>query len=62
VLWQRVDQHFGVGRSNPEGQADKTMVATGSRKEAVRYRFAIDKYIHAAGYSVWAPWSPSPAK
>ncbi|MCH8560349.1 hypothetical protein [Nesterenkonia sp. DZ6] len=31
------------------------MVVTGSRKEAVRYKLAIDKYLHDEGYSDLAP-------
>jgi type I restriction enzyme R subunit len=44
-------EHF---RANVAWRLDgkaKAMVVTGSRKEAVRYKLAIDKYIHDAGYS-----------
>jgi type I restriction enzyme R subunit len=48
---QVIVEHF---RANVVWRLDgkaKAMVVTGSRKEAVRYKLAIDKYIHDAGYS-----------
>ena len=48
---QVIVEHF---RANVAWRLDgkaKAMVVTGSRKEAVRYKLAIDKYIHDAGYS-----------
>lgn len=48
---QVIVEHF---RANVAWRLDgkaKAMVVTGSRKEAVRYKLAIDKYIHDSGYS-----------
>lgn len=48
---QVIVEHF---RANVAWRLDgkaKAMVVTGSRKEAVRYKLAIDKYIRDAGYS-----------
>ncbi|MGP5411548.1 type I restriction endonuclease subunit R [Glutamicibacter ardleyensis] len=48
---QVIVEHF---RTNIVWRLDgkaKAMVVTGSRKEAVRYKLAIDKYINDAGYS-----------
>lgn len=48
---QVIVEHF---RENVAWRLDgkaKAMVVTGSRKEAVRYKLAIDKYIHDAGYT-----------
>lgn len=48
---QVIVEHF---RTNVAWRLDgkaKAMVVTGSRKEAVRYKLAIDKYINDAGYS-----------
>jgi type I restriction enzyme, R subunit len=48
---QVIVEHF---RANVAWRLDgkaKAMVVTGSRKEAIRYKLAIDKYIHDAGYS-----------
>ncbi|WP_018773951.1 type I restriction endonuclease subunit R [Arthrobacter sp. 131MFCol6.1] len=48
---QVIVEHF---RANVAWRLDgkaKAMVVTGSRKEAVRYKLALDKYIHDAGYS-----------
>lgn len=48
---QVIVEHF---RANVAWRLDgkaKAMVVTGSRKEAVRYKLAIDKYINDAGYS-----------
>lgn len=48
---QVIVEHF---RTNIAWRLDgkaKAMVVTGSRKEAVRYKLAIDKYINDAGYS-----------
>ncbi|WP_069146520.1 type I restriction endonuclease subunit R [Rhodococcus erythropolis] len=48
---QVIVEHF---RSNVAWRLDgkaKAMVVTGSRKEAVRYKLAIDRYINDAGYS-----------
>lgn len=48
---QVIVEHF---RANVAWRLDgkaKAMVVTGSRKEAVRYKMALDKYINDAGYS-----------
>lgn len=48
---QVIVEHF---RTNVAWRLDgkaKAMVVTGSRKEAVRYKLAIDKYINDAGYA-----------
>ncbi|MGG5173044.1 type I restriction endonuclease subunit R [Pseudarthrobacter sp. J1738] len=48
---QVIVEHF---RENVAWRLDgkaKAMVVTGSRKEAVRYKLAIDKYIHDSGYT-----------
>jgi len=48
---QVIVEHFRANVAwRLEGKA-KAMVVTGSRKEAVRYKLAIDKYINDAGYS-----------
>ncbi len=48
---QVIVEHF---RANVAWRLDdkaKAMIVTGSRKEAVRYKLAIDKYLHDAGYT-----------
>lgn len=47
---QVIVEHFRENVAWRLGGRAKAMVVTGSRKEAVRYKLAIDKYIHDAGY------------
>ncbi|MFJ5861195.1 type I restriction endonuclease subunit R [Pseudarthrobacter sp. NPDC092439] len=48
---QVIVEHFRENVAWRLGGKAKAMVVTGSRKEAVRYKLAIDKYIHDAGYT-----------
>lgn len=45
-------EHFKENVANQLGGLAKAMVVTASRKEAVRYKVAIDKYIRENGYAI----------
>ncbi|MGO2750782.1 MAG: type I restriction endonuclease subunit R [Pseudoclavibacter sp.] len=44
-------EHFRANVQSELGGRGKAMVVTGSRKEAVRYKLAIDKYLQERGYA-----------
>jgi len=48
---QIIVEHFRENVQRLLGGHAKAMVVTGSRKEAVRYKLALDAYIHQQGYS-----------
>lgn len=55
-------EHFRKHVMNLLGGQAKAMVVTSSRKAAVRYKLAFDKYIAENRYTKSAPWWRFPAR